>query len=455
MGSKEDLTGTDFNLKGSIITLIGRERVNERTLYTAECSVCSHEDKELWPKGSIKTTLDRLRSGHHPCGCSRSCKYSDRQYEILVSRFLPVSKYTFKRILRKGFTVKAIVLDCSVCSKDSELFPEGSVTTTHYRMREGKVSCGCKSYNYSEDQYKILMKRLASNSGLTFTGWKYGYLKGKSQPTFEDCKGVEFTFAKLSSMYKKTSLSIDRKTSLSEVYTTCKGGTIKVVEVTDETKGNNRVLKVLCSVCHEDSELHNDYFTTTTSKLRSGSYPCACKGYKVWTEHEHRVRLKRRLDNIGWGLVEENITTPLSSKSYVQVFCDKGHCYSKSIDSILNAKSGCSKCFEGTNGHYLHRDSEPDNLYVINFNDEYIKVGRSFNVPERVRQFKTLLKMDNINVLCTATGTHANVYEVEQYIHEVLTKEGYYHSGSEWTTETFNKASTTRAFELIKNSILN
>ena len=45
------------------------------------------------------------------------------------------------------------------------------------------------------------------------------------------------------------------------------------------------------------------------------------------------------------------------------------------------------------NGYYPERKDEQDFLYVLNFNNQFIKVGRSFDVDERMKGLRTLSKI--------------------------------------------------------------
>lgn len=52
------------------------------------------------------------------------------------------------------------VCECSICSKDSELFPFGTITTKKYDIEKGKVPCGCSNkYKYKRWQYLVKLKR--------------------------------------------------------------------------------------------------------------------------------------------------------------------------------------------------------------------------------------------------------------------------------------------------------
>lgn len=111
------------------------------------------------------------------------------------------------------------------------------------------------------------------------------------------------------------------------------------------------------------------------------------------------------------------------------------------------------------NGYYPERKDEKDHLYTINFNNEYIKVGRSFDIKSRIRGSKGLLKMsgmslDQIVVLRILSSTHQKVYDEEQRIHKELTERGFYHEKSTWTVETFDTDAEDVIYKLLEGSNL-
>ncbi|HDG1611232.1 TPA: GIY-YIG nuclease family protein [Vibrio cholerae] len=102
-----------------------------------------------------------------------------------------------------------------------------------------------------------------------------------------------------------------------------------------------------------------------------------------------------------------------------------------------------------------HRKTVIDYLYVINFKkDGCIKVGRSFDVEKRTRQLLRVSnhKQDEIDILAVYTGTHQEVYDTEQRIHEELARGGYYHNDSDWSVETFDPDCENVLFHLLDKS---
>jgi len=76
---------------------------------------------------------------------------------------------------------KKYLCECSICSKDTELFPDlfESVKRglTGSKSRKPRVICGCTKFKWSESQQVILVKREAALRGYTFSGWS-GVFKG-------------------------------------------------------------------------------------------------------------------------------------------------------------------------------------------------------------------------------------------------------------------------------------
>lgn len=111
-------------------------------------------------------------------------------------------------------------------------------------------------------------------------------------------------------------------------------------------------------------------------------------------------------------------------------------------------------------GYYPKRTQETDYLYIIHFKKGgYIKVGRSFDVEQRLKGNTGLLKASDhkrneIEILSIYTGEHQNVYDTEQWLHEELRERGFYHEESEWTVETFDMDSLSTINYLMNDADL-
>ena len=81
------------------------------------------------------------------------------------------------------------------------------------------------------------------------------------------------------------------------------------------------------------------------------------------------------------------------------------------------------------NGYYPERKDERDYLYVLNFNDKFIKVGRSFDVNERIRNLRKPSEsgIKKIYKLRIFTATHQDIYVYEQELHTELRSLNFQH----------------------------
>jgi len=77
---------------------------------------------------------------------------------------------------------KMYVVHCTVCAADKELFGEGCFLTTKKDIDKNFHPCGCgHSPSWSQDQYSILCKRKAQDSGYEFKGFASEWLGNKTK----------------------------------------------------------------------------------------------------------------------------------------------------------------------------------------------------------------------------------------------------------------------------------
>lgn len=103
---------------------------------------------------------------------------------------------------------------------------------------------------------------------------------------------------------------------------------------------------------------------------------------------------------------------------------------------------GCAKDLGNGNGYYPERKDEQDYLYILNFDGKFIKVGRSFDVDERIKGLRTASKVpkNKIHKLRIFTATHQEIYDYEQELHSELRKRNFQHY-VDWSTECFENES--------------
>lgn len=69
------------------------------------------------------------------------------------------------------------IATCSVCSRDNELFPYGSIRVSPSELSvSGKLSCGCsKAPRLAERQNKVIVERECTKRGYKFINWAGKY----------------------------------------------------------------------------------------------------------------------------------------------------------------------------------------------------------------------------------------------------------------------------------------
>lgn len=128
-----------------------------------------------------------------------------------------------------------------------------------------------------------------------------------------------------------------------------------------------------------------------------------------------------------------------NNRSRFEYICPKHGKQSVKYTNFVNNGTRCGGCWKESgngNGYFPERAEEQDFLYVLNFNDQFIKIGRSFDVDSRIDNLKTpsVSGIENINKFRIFTATHQEIYNYEQEIlNELRPKYQYF---CDWTTET-------------------
>lgn len=188
-----------------------------------------------------------------------------------------------------------------------------------------------------------------------------------------------------------------------------------------------------------------------TRVLRRGALSCRCSSCYRWTQEQREYRIKKICKEegftfIGWG-TKEGYKNALSKFEWL---CARNHKCSTPVDSFLSG-TRCRDCgflktkensYGNGYGCYPERRDEKDYLYILNFNDRYIKVGRSFNLHQRFNQLarKSKIIREDTTILQVYTSTHQTVYDTEQWLHEELRERGFEYNEPDglWSTELFD-----------------
>ncbi|UNY40341.1 hypothetical protein KLEP7_gp135 [Pseudaeromonas phage vB_PpeM_ KLEP7] len=289
---------------------------------------------------------------------------------------------------------------CKVCSQDKELFPKGYFIAHKGNLLRGQKSCGCgKGIRWNKEQFLILARRKA---------------KGR------------FTIH-----------------GFSEDFWGCK-------------------TKVNCE-CIID---HYKWVASIRSIL-SKSKACGCKLCRVKAIKKRIMIPYNTVMEQCRVICENNNYTLLGFvdgyegvKSSVHYICGKHGLVKTSFDNLSRGKI-CRGCWSdkqkesgNMNGYYKDKIDTQDFLYILNFNNEYIKIGRSFNVGRRIPQLKRESLCSNISIIKIYSGKHSNIYELEQTLHQKLRDLGFEHRESKWSTETFDISCLPKVEELLTDKVL-
>lgn len=475
VGQREFIGTTFPTERGGVLTVTGvSHKQGKIAVFSLECSICSN-DKELFPDGSITSVKGSLVRGFVPCACAKSPSWSPQQDLIDTNRLLAEKLPQLKAVdtIEEKGEHRKFILECEICSKDTELWPYGSITSVKSSLVKCQLPCGCSErIKWTSRQDLVRTNRLLTEK-------------------LPNLKAVE----------------------------------------TIEEKGEVRKFILECEICSKDKELWPyGSITSVRSNLVKDSVPCGCTKSPKWTQSQYELLIKRKCEEKGYvfrgfigdwkgqntylrlhnpqnGNTWESATInsflnnghgcPLEAgnkrwtaqereqqinnvfkveggrfigwkgeyKNQLSKFkwlCSEGHPCETSVNDFLNNGCRCPTCYKikqrenGTcYGYYPLRKEEIDYLYIIHFKKGgYIKVGRSFDTDRRVKE---LLKLSNhkrkeIEILAIYTGCHQDVYDTEQWIHEELTERGFYHNESVWSVETFDKDCEDVLFYLLEQS---
>lgn len=338
------------------------------------------------------------------------------------------------------------IVECEVCSKDKELWPEGSIHSKKHLISKGKSGCGCyKGTRWTESQYKLIIERKCGDLGFKFKGFVApdsnitlgSYLRLYNPDTgnfWETCTLASF----LANTGADPSLKMynTNKTSSIKFLKTCDIPEDKVVKFVGGKAENTYTWEFQCKICSQDvvtNVLGLEYarFKTSPSGIRKCMYQCRCAARYIWSSEEREVILKDILskENHTWsGWVNGIYKNQYSKFGWV---CSEGHLCETTVKSFIKNGTRCRTCHlintPYLHGHYPKREGESDYLYILHFGD-FIKIGRSFAscIKKRlVNQIPKESKGKPFKVVCLKEGTHKEIFKLEQDLHELFAVESY------------------------------
>lgn len=276
---------------------------------------------------------------------------------------------------------------CTECSKDPELFPDGYFVSQKGNLVNGQKPCVCSKYKWEYWQFLILARRAGDKKGFIVHGFV-----GK----FKNCK----TKLNLECIIDghKWSASINNIINQDNGCPKCKGSNLADQRKTPEHVALQKCIDICKAMNYEVTGFVDGY------KNNKSRFEYTCPKHGIQT-----VRYSN--------------------------FVNSGHrcggCWKeRQLEILRDGRNG--------NGHYPERKYEIDFLYVLNFDDKFIKVGRSFDIEGRISDLKTPSEsgIKNIKKLRIFTATHQEIYDYEQEIHKELRERNFQYY-VDWSTECF------------------
>ena len=285
----------------------------------------------------------------------------------------------------KQGNITTFKVTCTECSKDKELFPDGYFVSTKGRLNAGQKPCGCAFNPKWEDcQYLILASRVGEKKGFIVHGFVEEFKNQKTKLNLECLKDG----------YKWTA---------------------SITKVINNGSG--------CPKCGIEQKKTQE--------------PVAL---------QKCIDICREMDYDVVGFVGGYRTAHKTRFEYIcKIHGKQNVCY----NDFVNHEARCSGCWKDRQkelgnlyGYYPERKDEQDFLYVLNFNNKFIKVGRSFDVNERIRNLRKPSEsgIKKIHKLRIFTATHQEIYDYEQELHTELRSRNFQHY-VDWSTECFENDS--------------
>lgn len=266
---------------------------------------------------------------------------------------------------------------CTECSKDTELFPDGHFVSQKGVLIKGQKPCGCSEKPKWFDWQFLILARRAAKGRFIVHGFSEEFKNAYSKLNLECLKDGHKWTARICNVINGG------------------GGCPKCSNKYRPTE--QEALQKCIDICKE-----MDYDAV-----------CFVDGYKG----AHKTRF-------------EYICKIHGKQSVI-------------YNNFVNNGTRCIGCWKDRqaelgngNGYYPERKDEQDFLYVLNFNDKFIKVGRSFDVERRIPELQRESGIQEIIKLRIFTATHQEIYGFEQELHNELRERNFQHY-VDWSTECF------------------
>lgn len=363
---------------------------------------------------------------------------------------------------------------CSVCSKDAELFPD-PFTVTKESLLIKKPMCGChKSYSYSYDQYVILCLR-KSSSNIEYLSMAAGVVADNitsSSKVVLRCNKHNVVWDSrtiYNFLYKETHCTNCLMDTKDDEQLRSWVGSVRYYNgaLQEIVAIDGKCLTFTCSKCITDRELYPVNFTILKGDWNNGGSSCGCSKSYRWSGWQYEMLCKRAVskrNDCTFIRIIPNDYGNVRCNSKVELSCNThqshGTWTTTSIEKFLSRGASCPECVRLSNSYGLYKDrlDENDILYLLRFGSksgnepDFIKIGRSFNLQERLRPFN---RKYNVSEITLIEDKHLLVYIRESSLHKNLNEFSYsplMHFGGCinecYTTEVLNQELVIKTFNL-------
>jgi len=354
-------------------------------------------------------------------------------------------------IYGKQGSITTFKVICHKCKEDKELFPLGYFVSTKKNLEKGQKPCGCsKSPRWNQEQYLILARRAAQDRFIV-----HGFAEEfHGNKTKLDCEclidGYKWTpnlnhlvtgdrtgCPKCGGTLKLNELDIT-----TQCKTLCNEINYEFIGFVNGFKGWNSIFNYRCPK-HGIQQAVSYYFISVGSRCNL----CAIES----SRELRRTSEKEALEKCESICNEINYTSvgfiggyKGAHKTYFEYKCPVHGKQNVRYNNFVHNGARCKDCCNekrkelnaGFYGYYPERKDEQDYLYVLNFNNKFIKVGRSFDVNERIKKLRTESKIKKIHTIRIFTATHQEIYDLEQELHSELRERNFQYY-VKWSKECF------------------
>jgi len=303
---------------------------------------------------------------------------------------------------RESGGAKRYGLECTICSKDHEVWPASSIKSNKGNLVRGRIPCGCsRGINYSLDQLFMLVKRKLESKGLEFNGFSGEDLGIRTRLNI-NCKkhGPWSTSWALTVLRNDSGCPkcgdercglknrMDPKDAHSMFMDTgaFAAGTVFTKIEKKTRQGSSAFWNVWCPVCASDEYSLSGScptdFIAFHGSLAAGMKPCRCSIAYKYTKSELDYRAIKAQNKHGVRFICWSEKAPITTDAIVIAECSEHGQYEANF-APYEYSGGCPGC--ASRGF---RPAKNGYIYILESDcGAYTKVGIS-HVPEK--RFKQL-----------------------------------------------------------------